>query len=138
MARNGIFGRWILVSLSLALLALLPGCEKEPGTGGKSTLYGKLLVKDYNATFTVLNEVYYGPGFWVYIVYGDGRDYSDRVQTGPDGTWEFRYLRPGNYTVYALSKDSTLSTNALIPVLREVDIPSGRQEIEVPDLVIFD
>jgi hypothetical protein len=124
--------------LVLFMLPFLAGsCEKEPGPGGKSTLYGKVLVKDYNATFTVLQETYYAPEVWVYLVYGDDRDYGDRIQTGYDGTWEFKYLRPGNYKVYALSKDSTLLTNAPVPVIREVVVPDKKQEIEVPDLVIF-
>lgn len=128
----------LLLCLALILPFLLASCKKEPGSGGKSTLYGKVLVKDYNSTFTLLQETYYGPGIWVYIIYGDDRDYGERIQTGYDGTWEFKYLRPGSYKVYTFSKDSTLQTNAQVPVMQEVEIPSGRKEIEVPDLVIFD
>jgi hypothetical protein len=128
-------------SISLLLLLLIPllmnSCKKEPGSGGKSTIYGKVLVKEYNSTFTVLEEIYYGPGLWVYIVYGDDRDYGDRIQTSYDGTWEFKYLRPGTYHVYAFSKDSTLQTNAQVPVMRDVVVPNKKQDIEVPDLVIF-
>ena len=128
-------------SISLLILLLIPllmnSCKKEPGSGGKSTIYGKVLVKEYNSTFTVLDEIYYGPGIWVYIVYGDDRDYGDRIQTSYDGTWEFKYLRPGTYHVYVFSKDSTLQTNAQIPVMRDVEVPSKKQDIEVPDLVIF-
>jgi len=124
--------------MMIALISLMMiSCKKEPGTGGKSTIYGKVLVKEYNSTFTTLRETYYSPGIWVYLVYGDDRDYSDRIQTGLNGTWEFKYLRPGNYKVYALSKDSTLQTNAAIPVIREVEIPSQKQDIEVPEIVIF-
>ena len=130
-----------LITLNLLLLLTIPmvmiSCEKEPGSGGKSTIYGKVLVKDYNATFTLLQETYYGPEIWVYLIYGDDRDYGDRIQTSYDGTWEFKYLRPGSYKVYALSKDSTLQTNALIPVILEVVVPNKKQDIEVPDLVIF-
>lgn len=128
----------IPVFLVLIMLPFFVGsCKKEPGPGGKSTVYGKVLVKDYNSTFTVLQETYYAPEVWVYLVYGDDRDYGDRIQTGYDGTWEFKYLRPGNYKVYALSKDSTLQTNAPVPVLREIVVPDKKQDIEVPDLVIF-
>ena len=128
----------IPVFLVLIMLPFFFGsCKKEPGPGGKSTLYGKVLVKDYNSTFTVLQETYYAPEVWVYLVYGDDRDYGDRIQTGYDGTWEFKYLRPGTYKVYALSKDSTLQTNAPVPVLREIVVPDKKQDIEVPDLVIF-
>jgi hypothetical protein len=125
-----------LLLLSAVFLTMV-SCKKEPGSGGKSTIYGKVLVKDYNATFTVLQETYYGPGIWVYLVYGDDRDYSDRIQTSYDGTWEFKYLRPGSYTVYVFSKDSTLSTNADLAMIRSVEIPSGKQEIALPDIVIF-
>ena len=129
------------LSVSLLLFLLIPGfmgsCKKEPGTGGKSTIYGKVLVKDYNSTFTVLEETYYGPEIWVYLIYGDDRDYGDRIQTSYDGTWEFKYLRPGTYHVYAYSKDSTLQTMAPVPVIRNVEVPSEKQDLEVPDLVIF-
>lgn len=116
---------------------LLGSCEKEPGSGGRSTIYGKILVKDYNATFTVLEEIYYGPEIWVYIIYGDDRDYGDRIQTSYDGTYEFKYMRPGTYHVYAYSKDSTLQTNAMVPVIKEINVPKKKQDIEVEDIVIF-
>lgn len=119
------------------LLAGLASCEKDAGTGGNSTIFGKVFVKDYNSTFTVLEQSYYGPNIWVYIVYGEDRDYSDRVETGPDGTYEFKYLRPGNYKVYAYSEDSTLQTLAPVAVIRDVEITKKKQEVEVPDLVIF-
>lgn len=134
MKKNMIF-RLILLFL---IPALLYSCKKEPGPGGTSTIYGKVLVKDYNSTFTVLNEVYYGPGVWVYIIYGDDRNYSERIQTGIDGAYEFKYLRQGSYRVYALSKDSTLSTNAMIPVIKNIDVPSGTHDVDAGDLVIFD
>jgi hypothetical protein len=127
-----------LLLITGATLFFLTSCKKEPGPGGKSTIYGKVLVKDYNSTCTELRETYYGPDIWVYLIYGDDRDYGDRIKTSYDGTWEFKYLRPGNYRVYAFSKDSTLQTNASVPVIREVSIPNKKQDIEVPDIVIFD
>ncbi len=131
--------RFVLFGLLLPVIIplLMISCKKEPGTGGKSTIYGKVLVKEYNSTFTYLQETYWGPGIWVYLIYGDDRDYGDRIQTNYDGTWEFKYLRPGSYKVYAYSKDSTLQTNALVPVLREIEIPDKKQDIEIPNLVIF-
>jgi len=130
--------RFLLIILMMVLcIPMMISCKKEPGSGGKSTIYGKVLVKDYNSSFTVLLETYYGPEVWVYLVYGDDRDYSDRINTNYDGTWEFKYLRPGTYHVYAYSKDSTLQTNAQIPVIREVEVPNRKQDIEVQDLVIF-
>jgi hypothetical protein len=126
----------ILLTIA-GFFVLLVSCEKEPGSGGKSTIYGKVLVKDYNSTFTVLEETYYGPEIWVYLVYGDDRDYGDRIQTGYDGTYEFKYLRPGAYHIYAYSKDSTLQTNALVPVIKDIDVPKKKKDIEIEDIVIF-
>lgn len=131
--------RSLIITLILLITfpALMISCKKEPGSGGKSTIYGKVFVKEYNSSFTVLQETYYGPEIWVYLIYGDDRDYSDRINTNYDGTWEFKYLRPGKYKVYAYSKDSTLQTSAPVAVIREIEIGSQKQDMEIPDLVIF-
>jgi hypothetical protein len=125
-----------------ALLVLLGGslfysCKKDPGEGGTSGITGKVFVKDYNSSFTVLEEEYYGPGIWVYIVYGDDVSYGDRKQTNYDGTYEFKYLRPGTYHIYAYSKDSTLQTTADIAVIKEVEIKKQYQQTEAPEITIF-
>jgi len=115
----------------------LYSCKKEPGEGGNSSIYGKVYVKDYNATFTDLQEEYYGPDIDVYIIYGDDKSYGDRVKTSYDGTYEFKYLRTGTYHVYAYSKDSTMQTTASIPVIKDVKITKKSQEVEVPEIVTF-
>jgi len=134
--------KWLVKKYFIFLLplwlVLFSSCKKEAGKGGNSTIYGKVFVKDYNSTFTVLQEEYYGPYIYVMIIYGDDRDYGDRVRTNYDGSYEFKYLRPGNYKVYAFSKDSTLQTNALIGVVKDVQISKKKQEVQVPDIVIFD
>jgi hypothetical protein len=124
----------ILFSLVLTsvFIVTLYSCRKEPGDGGKASIYGKVFVRDYNSTFTVLEDEYYGQDIYVYIIYGDDKDYSDRIRTSYDGTYEFKYLRPGKYHIYTYSKDSTLQTNALIPVVKDVEITKNREEIEVP------
>ncbi len=131
------FRKIIGFNLLMLILVFHISCKKEAGEGGKSSIYGKVFVKEYNSTFTVLKEEYYGPDIWVYIIYGDNKDYNDRIKTSYDGTYEFKYLRPGNYTVYTYSKDSTLQTNAPVPVHREVVIPKQKQDVEVTDLIIF-
>jgi len=125
------------VVLFFILIAFAFSCKKEAGEGGNCSISGKVFVKDYNGTFTVLQEEYYGPGIWVYIIYGDDKDYSDRIETSYDGTYEFKYLRPGKYHVYAFSKDSTLQTNALVPVIRDIEIKKRSTDDVESDLVIF-
>jgi hypothetical protein len=58
------------------------------------------------------------------------------------GEYEFLYLRPGKYKVYAFSKD----TNAVavpwdedhMTVLREVEITDGKQQVSAADMTIYD
>ncbi|HOY30902.1 MAG TPA: hypothetical protein PKW80_03390 [Bacteroidales bacterium] len=124
------------------LLAALPAmffnsCKKEAGEGGTSSIYGKIIVRDYNSTYSVFLEQYFGQDIDVYIIYGDDKTYSERIRSNYDGTFEFKYLRKGMYHVYAYSEDSTLQTNAMIPVIRDVEITKNNQEVETEDIVIF-
>jgi hypothetical protein len=126
-----VFVVMLFVSLGIS------SCKKDPGTGGNSSVFGKVYVKDYNGTFTVLEDEYYGPDIDVYIIYGDDMTYDDHVKTNYDGTFEFKYLRPGKYHVYAYSKDSTLQTNAVIPVIKDIEITKNKQSVETPEIEIF-
>lgn len=123
--------------LFCVLLLGTGSCKKIAGEGGTSSISGKVYAKDYNSTFTVLQGEYYAPNKWVFIVYGDNKDYGDKIRTSPDGTYEFRYLRPGTYHVYSYSKDSTLQTNAELAVAADVTITKQYTEVEAPLIRIF-
>jgi hypothetical protein len=128
----------ILLGLSVILLAaIVSSCKKDPGEGGTSTITGKVFAKDYNSTFTVLQGAYYVPDKWVFIVYGDAADYGNKIRTGYDGTYVFKYLRPGTYHIYCYSKDSTLQTNAEIAIMQDITISKQYQDATAPDIVIF-
>jgi hypothetical protein len=127
----------LILSVSLLLILALNSCKKDPGSGGTSSIYGKVFAKDYNSTFTVFLESYYAQDYDVYLIYGDDKTYGDKVKTSYDGTYEFKYLRKGTYHVYAYSKDSTLQTNALIPVIEDVEITKNNQDLETPEILVF-
>lgn len=112
-------------------------CKKEAGEGGTSSIYGKVYLKNYNSTYTVLLEEYYAQDVDVYIIYGDDKTYSERIRTNYDGTYEFKYLRKGTYHIYAYSEDSTLQTNANIPIIRDIEITKNSQEVEADEILIF-
>ncbi|HNW88966.1 MAG TPA: hypothetical protein PKN48_04835 [Bacteroidales bacterium] len=116
---------------------IFTSCKKEAGEGGTSSIYGKVYVKNYNSTYTVLLEEYYAQDVDVYIIYGDDKTYSERIRTNYDGTYEFKYLRKGTYHIYAYSEDSTLQTNANIPIIRDIEITKNNQEVEADEIVIF-
>jgi len=74
----------------------------------------------------------------VYIIYGNDRSYSQRERSNFDGVYEFKYLRPGNYTVYCYSKDSTLTVvSGIVPVIKKVTIDKNKQTVEVEEMKVF-
>jgi hypothetical protein len=133
--RNGTFRRIFLLFVFFSVM--LVSCSKDPGEGGTSSISGKVFAKDYNSTFTVLQSEFYVSDIWVYIIYGNDKDYGDRIKTSYDGTYEFKYLRPGTYHIYAYSKDSTMQTNAAVAVIRDVDIQKNYRAVEAPLIQIF-
>src|SRR5688572_1181931 len=106
----------ILMSLSL----ISTGCEKDPGEGGNSSITGYIHVYDYNATFQILQGQYPGRDEDVYIIYGDDISYGERIRSGPDGRFEFKYLREGKYTVYVYSEDTSLAGVTVVSVPTEI------------------
>jgi len=123
--------------LIISALVILSSCEKKPGEGGNATIYGRVLVRDYNPTFTALLDTYWGQDEDVFIIYGDEKGVSDRVRTSYNGGFQFKYLRPGKYTIFAYSKDSTLTTIANIPIIRTVVISNDEEDVEVPQIDIL-
>jgi hypothetical protein len=127
-----------LLPLILFLVFGFSSCSKEEGEGGNSTIYGTIIVHDYNSSYTQLNGIYNGADEDVYIIYGDDRSYSERIRSNYNGVYEFKYLRPGNYKVYVYSEDSTLTMpSGKYAVVREVRISGNRQTVKADDIVIF-
>ena len=124
----------MFILLSVAFFS----CSKEAGDGGNSTIYGKIIAYNYNAEFTNLKGIYPAADEDVYLIYGEDRSYSQRVRTSYDGIYEFKYLRPGDYTIYAYSKDSTLTmASGIYAVIKKVNIKGNKQAVEVEDMKIF-
>lgn len=88
----------------ILISALLAACINEEGEGGTSTIEGKVYkvfhlddIYRFDAdTFPAAKED-------VYIVYGNQPIYGDKMETGQDGYFRFRYLKPGTYKIYAYS-----------------------------------
>jgi hypothetical protein len=124
--------------LIITLSTLVFSCAKDAGDGGNSTIYGKMIAYNYNAEFTNLKGIYPAADEDVYLIYGNDRSYSQHVKSNYDGVYEFKYLRPGDYTVYAYSKDSTLTlASGIYAVIRNVTITDNKQTVEVEDMKLF-
>ncbi|MFC2097345.1 hypothetical protein ACFLSI_03320 [Bacteroidota bacterium] len=125
----------------IVFISGLLSCEKEEGEGGNSTITGKVYVYNYNVELSNLRWEDYAPDVDVFIIYGSDTVYSDNFKTNYDGSYRFRYLHQGTYTVFAYSKDlnnkNTNRTDLLIPVKITVEISSDNQIVYVDDLVII-
>ncbi|RFC53395.1 hypothetical protein [Brumimicrobium aurantiacum] len=88
--------------LTLLLLVFF-ACEKTEGEGGRSSIIGKLYMNDQTGS---TQGEYYLPDERVYIIYGEKDSiYDDDVRSNFDGSFEFKNLREGYYTIYAYSED---------------------------------
>lgn len=113
-------------------------CKKQPGEGGFASIEGKVYVKNYDASYTILTAEYYLPGETVYIIYGDGTEVGNTVKTAYDGSFKFNYLRKGKYKVYVLGEDPT-KPYLSVPKeeLVEINITEKKQKKVLDDLVII-
>jgi hypothetical protein len=132
----------VVALVILSQIIIISSCKKEAGEGGSATIHGKVFAKYFNQTFTNLISTGYAPEVDVYIVYGDDQSFGNRTRSNYDGTYEFKYLRPGHYKVYVYSKDSTQSIYTIpsgkYAVSAEVEVGKKDKDVEIPDLIIFD
>lgn len=132
----------------LAVIITIASCAKGPGEGGKSTIHGKVTIINYNSSFTTVQATYPAQGESVYIVYGDDRTYGNSVKTNYDGTYEFPYLRPGKYTIFAYEKDTVKYLNGVPSqagsvvasktheVIQTVEISDKKQDVEAQEMIL--
>ena len=134
-----------------AIVALtVASCKKPAGEGGNSSIKGKIHTRNYNPDFSVLINQYDGADLDVYIIYGDDATYGNKVKSGPDGVFEFLYLRKGAYKIYVYSKDSVgtvatppysvLNPNLNAPkiaVFKSVDISKRKEKVDAGTFEIY-
>ena len=123
-----------ILVLMMACLTL-SSCNNKEGEGGTGTLRGYVKLvhhpdDDYQLNVDTMNAAKTD----VFIVYGDEDFYGDDTETNPDGLYQFEYLTPGNYTVFAYS---TLSTGQKVAVAETVNLERGRVT-EVPTIYVHD
>lgn len=129
-----------LISNFMLMLLLISfmSCKKPAGEGGTSSISGKIIVEDWNASFTIKNSTYPGYDEDIYIIYGNDVSYGDRIRATYDGRFEFKYLRKGDYRIYVYSNDNTLKSKSGDTVfVRTVTITDRKQKIEIDPIVIY-
>lgn len=121
-----------------ACAVLLTGCKKEEGVGGKAEIRGRVYTVEYDENTGQPNSYeYFTPDYKVYIVYGDNDYFDDDVDTDPDGTFVFSWLRKGTYTIFTYSEcPQNECPSGLEAVKRTVEIGDNKEVVDVGTLNI--
>lgn len=126
-----------IIVFVLIFLSFL-SCKKQPGEGGFASIEGKVYVKDYDDSYTLLTAEYYLPSETVYIIYGDGTEVANTVKTSYDGSFKFNYLRKGTYKIFVLGEDPTKPFLAVPKEeLVQVTISKRKEKVVLNDFVII-
>ncbi len=111
------------------------GCKKVAGEGGSSTIKGVIVEKKLNSVGNVIAS-YPIADQDVYIIYGEeGTFYDDRLPTSYDGSFEFRYLQPGKYRVFAYSECPSCPSG-MKEELKTIEIV-GKKSVTVMDTIFI-
>ena len=126
----------IVLILGLAfLMGVSVSCNNREGEGGTGTVQGYVkLIHHPDDNYQLEADTLNAAKTDVFIVYGDEAFYGDDAETNPDGFYQFNYLTPGEYTVFAYS---TLPTGEKVPVSETVTLERGKVA-EVPTLYVHD
>ena len=129
--------------LFFALALLVLACKKLPGDGGNSSIVGRikvetrLVISNPNTAQDTLDAADED----VFILYGDHISPDDKVVTNYEGEFEFRNLRPGEYTIYVYSKDTSGTGQILsnkMPIINKVTITGKKETKSLDNIFIYD
>ena len=128
----------LIFPLLFLLVISLDSCRKEAGEGGTGSLIGEVYIQDYNKEDSLI-RTYLAADERVYVIYGDSPVYDDDVKTSFNGTYQFKHLNRGFYTIFAYS-DCVPDTcdSGQMAVFQTVKIRSRGEEKRVPDIYIKD
>lgn len=113
-----------LIGLLCMCLLLVTSCKKNEGEGGTGTVQGYVkLINHPDDNYNLPADTVEASKTDVFIVYGNSEFYGDDAETDKKGFYQFKYLTPGNYTVYSYS---ILPDGNKIPVTTSVSIGKGQ------------
>lgn len=139
-----MFGPMKPISLKLltaAAAVLFASCTQTPGDGGRASLTGhvqeeaRLVLTNPNSA---QGDAYPARDHNVFLIYGDNVGPDEQVEANHEGNFVFPWLRPGDYTVYVYSED----TSGIVPpqdmvVLQHVTIESAKETVVLDTLTVF-
>lgn len=119
------------------LFVFISACKKPEGPGGRASIKGKIWVKKMALNSNAVIGEYAGAYENVYIIYGDDVVDGDKIEANPEGEYEFKYLEPGKYKIYAYTRDSTgISTSKNLPIIKDVEL-SKKETFDVGTIQVY-
>lgn len=107
----------------LCVVLIFVSCKRNEGEGGTGVVQGYvMLINHPDDNYTLPADTIVAAKTDVFIVYGNSDFYGDDVETDDKGFYKFKYLTPGNYTVFAYS---TLASGDKVPVTASISIGKG-------------
>ncbi len=110
-----IFRKLILFLAVMPLVSFL-SCTDEEGEGGKAKISGIVYkvsddgnIAKNGDSYSFVRDTVAAPDIDVFVIYGGDQEnvYDDKTKTSHNGKFEFKYLREGDYSVYACNDDDT-------------------------------
>ena len=93
----------------------LSSCISDEGQGGISVVEGYVFTVFHpDNNFNFETDTFPAAKEDIYIVYGNESIYGDKMETGYDGFYRFRYLTQGNYKLYAYTNLSDTKLEAVV------------------------
>jgi len=135
-----MYSKKLLFTFIILLSLLISSCKKVEGSGGSSNIKGKITALDYNGAGIYQNKTYDAMNHDVFIVYGEGNTtHDDKIETSYDGTFEFKYLEKGVYTIFTYEKcfDAACSSGTDV-ILKTVTISKNKETVNVGTIEIKD
>ncbi|MFO7869404.1 MAG: hypothetical protein R6U95_08930 [Bacteroidales bacterium] len=125
--------------LSLCILSfMLISCEQEEGEGGLNTIEGHVYIQDLDPNLQKIGSPYPAVDEDVYIKYGNSQSIDDDEPTSDSGYFAFKYLMPGDYTLFVESDDTVLFKNEKdIIISRDVNFPKKEQTASLDTITIY-
>lgn len=116
--------------LTILSLLVLMGCEKSPGVGGDSSISGTLLLYQYNDNYSQRANATLAPAqdVDVYIQYGDDALIQDKIETSPEGYFEFNNLYEGEYKIIYYSENAYSTEREKEAIITEVNLSKNQSE----------
>lgn len=136
MKTNASMNKIFAFTLSILLVVItISSCTKTEGEGGTSTITGTIIMQQIDNQGVITEYDAFKQD--VYIIYGNDSIYSDDMKTNYDGSYRFRYLYQGSYTIYAYT-ECELCPGQRDTVMATVEITDNRKTFAAPAIYIQD